>query len=91
MHDCWPALLGCLVAGGLSATLNLVLADLLQVWRELSIDSETFAVLGWTVAALLWLRLRIERARRSARALDPDHPMPPSPYTDAGADRPGND
>lgn len=87
MDHCSPALLGCLVAGGLWATPSLVLADLLQVWRELSIDVETAAVLGWAVAALLWLRLRFERARRPLRPFEPDHPVPPVACADAGEDR----
>lgn len=64
MHDCWPAVLTCLVAGGLQASFRLVVADVLYILRQFGIDTPTLAGLGWTVAVLLWLRLRIERAQR---------------------------
>ena len=71
MHDCWSTDWSCLVAGGLSAMLRLLFADLQQVFRQFGIDSSLVAGLGWTVAALLYLRLRIERARLPRSPVDP--------------------
>lgn len=79
MHDCWPAVLTCLLAGGLQASLRLVLADIAYVLRQFGIDSTTLAGLGWTVAVLLWLRLRLERAQRRRWPADP---FPSSPLAD---------
>ncbi|BCX16379.1 MAG: hypothetical protein KatS3mg117_0061 [Geminicoccaceae bacterium] len=78
MDACWPVALGCLVVGGLSATARLAFADLLHLVRQLGIDASTLAGLGWTVAALLYLRLRIERAHRLRRPGD----LGPSAGTD---------
>jgi hypothetical protein len=77
VHECWPAALSCLVAGGLSAMLRLLLADLLHLLRQLGIDAGTLAGLGWPVAALLYLCLRLERARRPRWPVDPTA-RPPS-------------
>lgn len=74
MDACWPAALGCLVVGGLSATARLLLADVLHVFRQFGIDASTLAGLGWSVAALLYLRLRIERAHRHRWPADPRRP-----------------
>lgn len=78
MHECWPALLSCLVAGGLSATLRLVAADILFLLRQVGIDGSVLAALGWPVAALLWLRLRIERAQRARWPVDRVLPAAPT-------------
>jgi len=71
MYECWPAALSCLVAGGLSAMLQLLLADLLHLLRRLGVEGWMLAGLGWPVAALLYLRLRLERARRLGSPVDP--------------------
>jgi hypothetical protein len=90
VHDCWPATLSCLVAGGLAAMLRLLLADLQQVFREFGIDAGTIAGLGWTVAALLYLRLRIERARRPRSPPDPlARPRSSGPRGTREGDEPG--
>ena len=71
MHERWPAALSCLVAGGLSAMLQLLLADLLHLLRRLGLEGWMLAGLGWPVAALLYLRLRLERVRRLGSPVDP--------------------
>ncbi|MCL6609538.1 MAG: hypothetical protein K6T74_15750 [Geminicoccaceae bacterium] len=77
MHECWPAALSCLVAGGLSAMLQLLLADLLHLLRRLGVEGWMLAGLGWPVAALLYLRLRLERGRSLGSPVDPTA-RPPS-------------
>ncbi len=76
MHDCWLSDLTCLFAGGLRASLRLVLVDVLHLLRRFGIDAASLAGLGWTVAVVLWLRLRIERAQRPRWPAD-SSPSPP--------------
>lgn len=86
MHECWPALLPCLVAGGLSATFRLVLADLLHVLRQLGLDAGSLAGIGWAVAAFLYLRLRVERLQRAHRRAPLAPPSEPALPDTGGGD-----
>lgn len=74
MLECWPSVLPCLFAEGLSAALREASGDLAVVLRELGIDSGFIAYSGWTVAAALYLRVRLDRLR-------PRPPVPPAPVS----------
>lgn len=85
MPECWPLVVPCLFAEGLSAALREATADLVLLLRQLGVDSAPFGYAGWVVAGALYLRLRLERLqRRRSRAVPADGgvasaPAPPGP------------
>jgi hypothetical protein len=90
MPDCWPLVVPCLFAEGLSAALREAAGDLGVVLRQLGIDRTLLGDAGWVVAGVLYLRLRLERLQRQrsrsvpAAAVAATAPPPGGP--DPGAD-----
>ncbi len=85
MPECWPLVVPCLFAEGLSAALRDAAGDLGAVLRQLGIDRTLLGDAGWVVAAALYLRLRLERLQRQRPPAAPaargvtDAPAPPGP------------
>lgn len=85
MPECWPLVIPCLFAEGLSAALREAAGDLGSVLRQLGIDRAMLGDAGWVVAAALYLRLRLERLQRQrsrpvpAGGAVPGAPAPPGP------------
>lgn len=68
--ECSLAALWCTVTEPLLALARMALVDARHLLRQVGNDGWTAAALGWGVAALLYLRLRLERrARRRAARL----------------------
>lgn len=64
MLECWPSVLPCLFAEALAGALREAWSDLEVVLGGLGVDGALLAYAGWTVAAALYLRVRLERLRR---------------------------